>query len=106
MIGVNASILLRAAEGQWWRPKSSAERWICRQELSRQGCSVLAGTSRKGRSIAIEARTNLLFSFEKMALRDAVKPVAGSRAFAQGLYDFLRERGYKWTAHNAVDRDA
>jgi hypothetical protein len=44
-------------------------------------------------AVAIEARTNLLFSFEKMALRDAVKPVAGSRAFAQGLYDFLHGTG-------------
>ena len=41
------------------------------------------------RAVAIEARTNLLFSFEKMALRDAVKPAAGARAFAHGLYDFL-----------------
>ena len=41
------------------------------------------------RAVAIEARTNLLFSFEKMALRDAVKSAAGARAFAHGLYDFL-----------------
>jgi hypothetical protein len=41
------------------------------------------------RAAAIEARTNLLFSFEKMALRDAVKPASGARAFAQGLYDLL-----------------
>jgi hypothetical protein len=38
---------------------------------------------------AIEARTNLLFSFEKMALRDAVRSPAGSRAFATALYQFL-----------------
>jgi hypothetical protein len=44
-------------------------------------------------AIAIEARTNLLFSFEKMALRDAVKPLSGARAFAQGLYDFLYGEG-------------
>jgi hypothetical protein len=37
----------------------------------------------------VESRTNLLFSFEKMALRDAVKSPAGARAFAQGLHDFL-----------------
>jgi hypothetical protein len=41
------------------------------------------------RAVAIESRTNLLFSFEKMALRDAVKTPAGARAFAQGLFDFL-----------------
>jgi hypothetical protein len=41
------------------------------------------------RAVAIESRTNLLFSFEKMALRDAVKSPAGARAFATGLDDML-----------------
>ena len=41
------------------------------------------------RAVRIEARTNLLFSFEKMALRDAVKTKPGARLFAQGLYEFL-----------------
>jgi hypothetical protein len=36
--------------------------------------------------------TNLLFSFENMALRDAVKTGAGARAFAEGLYEFLHGR--------------
>ena len=45
------------------------------------------------RAVQIESRTNLLFSFEKMALRDAVKPAAGARAFAEGLYEFLYGRG-------------
>jgi hypothetical protein len=31
----------------------------------------------------------MLFSFEKMALRDAVKSEEGARIFAAGLYDFL-----------------
>ena len=44
-------------------------------------------------AVRIEARTNLLFSFEKMALRDAVKSPAGARAFAEGLYEFLHGRG-------------
>jgi len=44
-------------------------------------------------AIAIEGRTNLLFSFEKMALRDAVKSAAGAEAFAKGLYDFLHGAG-------------
>lgn len=46
-----------------------------------------------GRALRIESRTNLLFSFEKMALRDAVKPAAGARAFAEGLYDLLHGSG-------------
>lgn len=40
-------------------------------------------------AVRIESRTNLLFSFEKMALRDAVKTPEGAQAFASGLYDFL-----------------
>ena len=45
------------------------------------------------RAVRIESRTNLLFSFEKMALRDAVKSSAGAKAFAAGLYDFLHASG-------------
>lgn len=41
------------------------------------------------RAVRIESRTNLLFSFEKMALRDAVKSAEGARSFAKGLYDYL-----------------
>jgi hypothetical protein len=44
------------------------------------------------RAVTIESRTNLLFSFEKMALRDAVRSDEGARAFADGLYDFLHGR--------------
>ena len=40
-------------------------------------------------AVAIESRTNLLFSFEKMALRDAVADARGARAFAEGLHQFL-----------------
>ncbi|MFN2637122.1 MAG: hypothetical protein ABR585_08855 [Gemmatimonadaceae bacterium] len=45
------------------------------------------------RAVTIESRTNLLFSFEKMALRDAIKPAAGARAFSEGLCEFLYGRG-------------
>ena len=41
------------------------------------------------RAVSIESRTNLLFSFEKMALRDAVRPPHGARAFSEALYEFL-----------------
>ena len=44
-------------------------------------------------AVSIESRTNLLFSFEKMALRDAVKSPAGAEAFAKGLYELLHGRG-------------
>jgi len=52
------------------------------------------------RAISIESRTNLLFSFEKMALRDAVKSRAGAQAFAQGLYDYLHGLGTIETRFN------
>jgi hypothetical protein len=40
-------------------------------------------------AIRIESRTNLLFSFEKMALRDAVRPERGARLFATALFELL-----------------
>jgi hypothetical protein len=43
--------------------------------------------------VRVESRTNLLFSFEKMALRDAVKSPAGARCFAEGLFAFLHGPG-------------
>lgn len=45
------------------------------------------------RAVKLESRTNLLFSFEKMALRDAVKTAEGARGFAEGLYAFLYGAG-------------
>ena len=45
------------------------------------------------RAVRLESRTNLLFSFEKMALRDAVKTVAGAGLFAEGLFDYVYGRG-------------
>ena len=39
------------------------------------------------------SRHSMIFSFEKMALRDALKPGSGARAFATGLYDFLHASG-------------
>ncbi len=40
-------------------------------------------------AVRIESRTNLLFSFEKMALRDAVKSPDGAKLFATGLFDYV-----------------
>jgi hypothetical protein len=46
-----------------------------------------------GRAVAVESRTNLLFSFEKMALRDAVRSAVGAQLFATGLYTLLHGKG-------------
>ncbi len=50
-------------------------------------------------AVRIESRTNLLFSFEKMALRDAVKSPEGAREFATDLYKFLHGRGSEAVVH-------
>ena len=67
------------------------ERW--REQLGREVHRELNADGKYAevarRAVAIESRTNLLFSFEKMALRDAVKSPAGAKAFAEGLFDFL-----------------
>jgi hypothetical protein len=67
------------------------ERW--REQLGREVHRELNADGKyeevARRAVAIESRTNLLFSFEKMALRDAVKSPAGAKAFAEGLFDFL-----------------
>jgi len=43
-------------------------------------------------AIRIESRTNLLFSFEKMALRDALKGKHAAKLFATALFDLLHGR--------------
>ena len=47
------------------------------------------------RAIRVEqqSRHSMIFSFEKMALRDAVRSEEGARLFAVGLYGFLHGRG-------------
>ena len=47
------------------------------------------------RAVRVEQRSRhaMLFSFEKMALRDALRLPQGARDFAQGLYDYLHGRG-------------
>ena len=69
------------------------ERW----ELA-LGAREFRGLLRRGeyREIALRAvrveqqsRHSMIFSFEKMALRDAVKTAPGAKRFAEGLYDFL-----------------
>jgi hypothetical protein len=41
------------------------------------------------KAVKIESKTNLLFSFEKMALRDAVKTTEGAETFAKGLFEYI-----------------
>ena len=70
------------------------ERWL--EQLSSRELRALIRsgdfTEIARRAVNIESRTNLLFSFEKMAMRDAVKARAGAEAFALGLEDLLHGR--------------
>src|SRR5215212_3249694 len=45
------------------------------------------------RALKSLAGTNLLFSFESMALRDALRSEIGAETFAKGLFRFLHGRG-------------
>jgi hypothetical protein len=47
------------------------------------------------RAVRVEQRSRhaMLFSFEKMALRDALRSPDGANDFAHGLYDYLHGRG-------------
>jgi hypothetical protein len=59
---------------------------------------VQLGTPPRAQDIVrIESRTNLLFSFEKMAIRDAVSTTAGARRFVGGLAAWLSGPGSEST---------
>jgi hypothetical protein len=88
-------------------PKWTAHRqWVKSLGRARSEELLQAGEFREIAALAtrLEARTYLLFSFEKMALRDALRSPAGAREFANGLYDWLygagseRERFEHWVS--------
>lgn len=73
------------------------ERWLA--ELGRTEFRRLLRERRfaeaAARAVRVEQRSrhSMIFSFEKMALRDAVKSADGARTFAEGLYEFLHGGG-------------
>jgi hypothetical protein len=71
------------------------EKW--EQELNRKEYDALirrrAYDEIAARAVRLESRTNLLFSFEKMALRDAVRTGDGARPFATGLQQLVYGKG-------------
>jgi hypothetical protein len=69
------------------------ERWneaLGQQEIERlvRG-GEFAEVARRAVQVEQRSRHSMLFSFEKMALRDAVKTAAGAETFAAGLVDYL-----------------
>jgi hypothetical protein len=69
-----------------WQDLLSRAKW--KAMLAREQYEEIAAIA-----VKIESKTNLLFSFEKMALRDAVKTIAGAKIFAEGLYKYLYGTG-------------
>jgi hypothetical protein len=73
-----------------WEAHERWEETLGRREFERL-VRAQAFTDIAARAVRVEQRVrhSMLFSFEKMALRDAVKSEAGARTFAEGLYRFL-----------------
>lgn len=69
-----------------WEEQLSKPKW--KAMLAKEQYEEIAAIA-----VRIESKTNLLFSFEKMALRDAVKTKAGAKIFAEGLYKYLYGAG-------------
>ena len=78
--------------GYKWEAHLAWERELNKKEYERL-LSKKEYTQVALRAVRIETKTNLLFSFEKMALRDAVKPVEGAKAFSEGLYEYVYGKG-------------
>ena len=82
-----------------WEAALPVERF--RELLSQDRHEDIAATAVR---VEQQTRHSMLFSFEKMALRDAVKTREGSRTFAEGLYQYLHgegempERFERWVA--------
>ena len=77
----------------WERQYKLDAHFQFQQELNREDYETLLKSKKYSeialRAVRIESRTNLLFSFEKMALRDAIKIPSGARDFARGLFDYV-----------------
>src|SRR4051812_3716748 len=75
----------------------SHERWQDALGEATFGALLKAGRHEEVAAAALRveqrSRHPMLFSFEKMALRDAVKSAAGAGDFAEGLYRFLHRGG-------------
>jgi len=69
---------------QRWEAALPEERF--RELLQQERHEDIAATAVR---IEQQTRHSMLFSFEKMALRDAVRTRPGARTFAEGLYQFL-----------------
>ena len=75
-----------------WNAHLAWEEKLNKQEFSRLLEKKDYGGIAK-RAVNLESKTNLLFSFEKMALRDAVKSPVAAKQFAGGLFEYIYGKG-------------
>jgi hypothetical protein len=72
-------------------------RWrsvLGRSEFQRLlGAGKFAEVAARAVRVEQQSRHSMIFSFEKMALRDAVRSPAGAKRFATGLFEFLHGGG-------------
>jgi hypothetical protein len=77
----------------WERNYKMDAHFAFQQQLNREDFKKLINARQYNeiafRAVRTETKTNLLFSFEKMALRDAVKTTQGAKAFSLGLYNYI-----------------
>jgi hypothetical protein len=76
-----------------WETHQRWEEALSRDEFRRLEQRKYAEIAARAVRTEQKSRHSMIFSFEKMALRDALKSFAGARAFATGLYDFLHGSG-------------
>src|SRR3982751_6719040 len=92
--GFRDETYLEWERGYKWETHERWEEALARDEFRRL---LRAGSFGEiaSRAIRVEQRSrySMIFSFEKMALRDAVKSEEGARSFAEGLYQFLHGGG-------------
>ena len=73
------------------------QRWLAALGRAEFGRLLAAGEHAEiaARAVRVEqqSRHSMIFSFEKMALRDAVKSREGAATFAHGLFDYLHGTG-------------
>lgn len=92
--GFRDETYLEWERGYKWAVHKEWERALGRREMRRLlDAGEHAEVAQRAVRIEQRSRHSMLFSFEKMALRDAVRSPAGARAFAEGLYGYLHGGG-------------
>jgi hypothetical protein len=74
--------------GYKWNAHQEWEKRLNKDEYTRLLNGKLFAEITK-RAVSVESKTNLLFSFEKMALRDGIKSNVSAKLFSEALFDYI-----------------